>query len=624
MHFDVIVVGGGHAGCEAALCSSRMGLSTLLLTINLDTIGQMSCNPSIGGLGKSQIVYEIDALGGEIGFNTDKTGISFRMLNKKKGPAVWSLRAQVSRKDYRNELRRAIERGNISIKQALVTDILVHKNTAIGVRTQTGMEYYGKTVIITTGTFLNGLIHIGLKNFQAGRMGEPPASELSKSLTSLGFKLGRLKTGTSPRIDKRTVDFKYLTPQYPDENPENFSYKTKNFTPPKVPCFITRTNKKTHEIISKNLNRSPLFQKVIKGTGVRYCPSIEDKVVKFEGRDSHQVFLEPDGVDTYEYYLNGLATSLPLDVQIDFLHTIKGLKSVEIIRPGYAIEYDFVYPTQNFPTLETKLVKNLFLAGQINGTSGYEEAAGQGIIAGINASLKVKEEKPFILSRSEAYIGVLIDDLVTKGTEEPYRMFTSRAEHRLILRQDNARERLMEYGVRFGLVDEGEYKKTVKLQNKVKNTILMFKTTSMKPSLINPILKNAGSEEIKNSTNLFQVLKRPEVDYEALSEFVGDIEKDVIKKVEIHAKYDGYIEREEKLVKKMRELEQRKIPENIDYYKIKALSNETKEKLSKIRPLTLGQASRIPGIRPPDITILHIYISSLIRVNSYVNRGSAH
>ena len=613
--FDIIVVGGGHAGCEAALAATRMGLNTLLLTINLDTIGQMSCNPSIGGLGKSQLVFEVDALGGEIGYNTDKTGIGFRMLNTKKGPAVWSLRAQVDRRKYREEMRRVLEsQKNLYVKQAMITEILTEKSAkckVVGVRTQTGMEYMGKSVILTTGTFLSGLIHIGLRHFPAGRMGEPPSNELSECLKRLGFRLGRLKTGTSPRIDGKTIDFSVLGVQPPDESPSHFSYRTKEFNPKQVPCYITHTNEKTHEIIRKNLDRSPLYQGIIKGTGVRYCPSIEDKVVRFGNKHRHQIFVEPDGIDVDEYYLNGVSTSLPEDVQLDILHSIKGLENSEPIRPGYGIEYDFVYPTQLYPTLETKNVENLYLAGQINGTTGYEEAAAQGMMAGINAALKIAGKEPFILKRTEAYIGVLIDDLVTKGTNEPYRMFTGRAEHRLILRQDNAAERLMKYGLELQLVDKETYKEVEQRKMRILQIVECLKKKNVNPIDINPLLKKCNSKEVNSSVTLFQILKRPEVKYRDIARLMEPLEEDIQTRVEICVKYDGYIKREKEYIKRMEALENKKIPKNIDYNRVIGISNEAKEKLSEIRPITLGQASRIPGIRPTDISVLLIHLKKL-------------
>ncbi len=617
MKFDCIVVGGGHAGYEAALVSSRMGLNTLLLTLNLDTIAQLSCNPSMGGLGKSQLIFEVDRLGGEIGYATDLTGIGFKMLNTKKGPAVWSLRAQIDRKRYRENMRKTImKQKNLSVKQEEATEIIVERRKAIGVRTRTHsqnpveMEYFAKTIVVTTGTFLNGLVHIGLHHHSAGRMGELPSEELSNSLRNLGFELGRLKTGTSPRVDGKTIDFSQTTPQLPDPNPANFSYRTKDFNPPKVACYITHTNQKTQELILKNLDRSPLYQGVITGIGPRYCPSIEDKCVKFKEKESHQVFIEPDGLDTDEYYLNGLATSLPADVQVDMLHTIPGLEDVEIIRPGYGIEYDFVFPHQVYSSLETKRVKNLFLAGQILGTSGYEEASAQGIIAGINAGLRVKKHSPFILKRNESYIGVLIDDLVTQEILEPYRMFTSRVEHRLILRQDNASERLMKYGVKFGLVGKIYYEEIENIKTKVKSKLKELKGHRVTPDVVNPILEKHKSALITQPTPIFQILKRPEIKWEMLEPIAGLLEPEICTQIELHAKYDGYIKREHELVKKVKSLEGYKIPLEFDYLKVNGLSYEAREKLSKIRPLTIGQANRISGVRSADVTRLLVALKS--------------
>jgi len=611
-HYECAVIGGGHAGCEAALAAARMGCNTILITINSDRIGQMSCNPSVGGLAKSHLVFEIDALGGEIGFNTDKTGTQFRMLNTSKGAAVWSLRAQVDRVAYREEMRKTIEsEKNLTVKEAIAEKILIEKGKVIGIATTTGMEYRAKTVILATGTFLNGLIHIGLDHFPAGRADEPPSEGLSNALSEIGLSLGRLKTGTSARVSGKSIDFSTLQSQFGDKHPEHFSMRTEYFNPEQLPCYITSTNKQTHSIILKNLDRSPLFTGIIKGKGPKYCPSIEDKVVRFRERKSHQVFLEPDGRTTDVFYLNGLSTSLPEDVQRKMLRTVKGLENVKIIRPGYGIEYDFVYPTQIFPTLETKNIKGLFLAGQINGTSGYEEAAAQGFMAGINAVLKIRGEKPFVLSRNEAYIGVLIDDLITKEVKEPYRMFTSLAEFRLLLRQDNADTRLLKYGVRFGLVEKKEMTRLKKREKEIKKTIENFKKTIVVPKEINEILRKRKSSEISEARPLFQIIKRPEVSISDIEKITGKLAPEVAKRVEIFAKYDGYIERQELQIKRMKELENTPLPINIDYTTLKGISKEAAEKLNEIKPLTLGQASRISGVRTSDISLLMIHLKRM-------------
>lgn len=607
--YDIIVIGAGHAGCEAALAAARLGLDTCLFTINLDTIAQLSCNPAIGGLAKGHIVREIDALGGEMAKITDKSGIQFRMLNLSKGPAVWSLRAQADRVLYRLHMRESLEnQERLYIKQALVEKIIVENGEIKGVLTSLGTFYGAKCVIVTTGTFLKGLIHIGLESFQAGRAGEFPSVGLSDSLKEIGLKMGRLKTGTPPRIDARTINFEKMIPQWGDEPPQPFSFSTEKITNPQLPCYITYTNKKTHEIIKNNLDRSPLYSGLITGIGPRYCPSIEDKVVRFSDKERHQVFLEPEGLKTREYYANGVSTSLPYDVQVKLIRSIEGLENAEIMRPAYAIEYDFVYPTQLKHTLETKKIKGLFLAGQINGTSGYEEAAAQGLIAGINAALMLKGKEPLILGRDEAYIGVLIDDLVTKGTKEPYRMFTSRAEYRLLLRHDNADFRLTEKGYRIGLVPEKHYDAFLRKKRSMESEIKRLKTARIKPSEeINRELISLNTSPLEEDTTLDKILKRPEVKYELIKKFSPSAEPlsfEIERLVEINIKYEGYIQKQLEMAERLRKLESKRIPEDMDYFKIPGLSKEIMEKLSEVQPETIGQASRIPGITPAALSII--------------------
>uniref|UniRef100_A0A7C6EB41 tRNA uridine 5-carboxymethylaminomethyl modification enzyme MnmG n=1 Tax=candidate division WOR-3 bacterium TaxID=2052148 RepID=A0A7C6EB41_UNCW3 len=627
--YDVIVVGAGHAGIEAALASAKMGCATLLITMNLDTLGLMSSNPAIGGIGKGQLVKEIDALGGVMAKVTDLTAIQFRQLNTKKGQAVRSSRAQCDRQNYRFLLRSLCEQEpNLELRQGIVTNLLVKDRSIVGVRTELGEEFKSKTVILAPGTFLNGLIHIGLLSFPAGRLNEAPSNHLAKNLVELGFELRRFKTGTPPRLDGRTIDFSRLEPQYGDEPPIPFSFWTRKRVKNYLPCYITYTNPKTHNIIKSGLDRSPLYTGKIKGTGVRYCPSIEDKVVKFPDRDRHQIFIEPEGLRTVEFYPNGISTSLPLDIQIKMLRSIEGLEKVEIFRPGYAVEHDFSCPTQLKPSLETRLIDGLFFAGQINGTTGYEEAAAQGLIAGINAALKVKDKEPFILSRSDGYIGVLIDDLVTKGTNEPYRMFTSRVEYRLVLREDNADLRLAPKGYALGLLSESCYKKVQKKEKILRQVLDWLANTRIRPSQrLNQKLASFKSAPLKNSITLEELLRRPEIDGQKLIECLKhtsgesqsalwQIEADsakvrLLEAIEVEVKYKGYIEQQKQQIEKFAELESIKIPADLDFNQVAGLSNEVKEKLNKFRPLSLGQAERIPGVTPAAIFALMVFLKRL-------------
>ena len=610
--FDVIVIGAGHAGCEAALASSRMGAKTLLLTINLDHIAFMSCNPAVGGLGKGHLVKEIDALGGEMGKNIDATGIQFKVLNTKKGPAVRSSRAQADKMKYALRMKKRLEeQDNLRIRQGTVEKLLVDRGGVEGVVTTWGERFLSKTVIMTTGTFLGGLIHVGLEHFQAGRMGDLASLGLSTCLKDLGFDLGRLKTGTCPRLDGRTIDFSKLEPQVSDNPPQPFSFMTESISGRLVPCYITYTNEATHEIIRSGLERSPLYTGKIKGTGVRYCPSIEDKIVRFRERSRHRIFIEPEGTDTYEYYPNGLATSLPLDVQMGMLRSINGLENVEITRPGYAIEYDFVYPTELYPTLETKKMKNLYFAGQVNGTTGYEEAGAQGLMAGINAALRVRGEEPFVLGRDEAYVGVMIDDLVTKGVDEPYRMFTSRAEHRLYLREDNADLRLTEKGYSIGVVDINRYNMVVEKKRGIGETLGMLRSVRLRPTkMTQEMLKSMGLELIRNPVTLEDLLKKPEITIKMLARIdnrLEEVNEDIAYQVELNVKYHGYTERQQDMIERAKKLEGKKIPLSTKYDEVSGLSREVIEKLTRVKPISLGQASRIPGVTPASITALLVH-----------------
>ncbi|EAF5229950.1 TPA: tRNA uridine-5-carboxymethylaminomethyl(34) synthesis enzyme MnmG [Listeria monocytogenes] len=611
--FDVIVVGAGHAGVEAGLASGRMGAKTLMLTINLDMVAFMPCNPSVGGPAKGVVVREIDALGGEMGRNTDKTYIQMRMLNTGKGPAVRALRAQADKWDYQHEMKHTIEKEeNITLRQGLVDRLVIEDGVCKGVITNSGAIYYAKTVVITTGTFSRGEIIVGELRYSSGPNNQQPSVKLSEHLEELGFELRRFKTGTPPRVKSSTIDYSKTEEQPGDDHPRAFSFDTVEMLLDQLPCWLTYTNETTHEIIQANLHRSPMFTATKKGTGARYCPSIEDKIVRFSDKPRHQIFLEPEGKNTEEVYVQGLSTSLPEEVQREMLRTIPGLENVEMMRVGYAIQYDAVMPDQLWPSLETKLVEGLFTAGQINGTSGYEEAAGQGLMAGINAARKVFEKEPVILGRDQAYIGVLIDDLVTKGTEEPYRLLTSRAEYRLLLRHDNADLRLTEIGHEIGLISDERYERFLAKQSAIEAEKERLQKTRIKPTAeVQAMLKEIGSGELKDGILAADLLRRPEITYDKIAQIVSRetfVTDEIAEQVEIQIKYEGYIQKSNLQVEKMKRMEDKKIPENIDYDAISGLATEALEKLKKIEPLSIAQASRISGVNPADISILLVYI----------------
>ncbi|MBI1305086.1 MAG: tRNA uridine-5-carboxymethylaminomethyl(34) synthesis enzyme MnmG [Bacteroidetes bacterium] len=613
MKYDVIVVGAGHSGCEAALSSAKLGCTVLLITSNLETIAKMSCNPAIGGVAKGQIVREIDALGGEMGIITDRSSVQFRMLNRSKGAAMWSPRAQSDRHEYSSIWRQTLEQHpNIHLFQDTVNNIVLNKDDVCGVVTQLGFNFQCQTLILTNGTFLNGLVHIGLNNFSGGRISEHKVTGITEKLVELGFTTDRMKTGTPPRVDGRSLDYSLMEEQKGDDLPSTFSFYKPQPLEKQLSCFITYTNTTVHDILREGFEQSPMFNGNITGIGPRYCPSIEDKINRFAERSRHQIFVEPEGWNTIETYINGFSTSLPIDIQERALREIPGFKTARMFRPGYAIEYDYFHPTQLYHTLETKIINNLFLAGQINGTTGYEEAAAQGLIAGINAALKVKNTEPFILDRSDAYIGVLIDDLVTKGTEEPYRMFTSRAEYRILLRQDNADERLTPLGHKIGLASDERLNNLNKKQQNISSILNILNNTSVEPSVINPLLEQANTSTITEKTKLSKLILRPQLKIDdILNSSIGynlkEFETTELEESEILLKYEGYIQKEKEVAEKLKNLKHIKIPSDFEYNKVNSLSSEAREKLNLIKPINIGQATQISGVSASDISVLLVY-----------------